>query len=98
MRLGAHIRTERRSVYREKVPLPAWLDFCACLMVATVIVCCVHVGIYLWRTPLPQETYVEVNHGFPLTGDVHLRLGPGVIATTQAVGAKQIVVIERTEP
>ena len=89
--------SERRATVRGQQDYPLWLDAIYSLTMAVTIVCILHAGIYLWRNPVPYH-YIEVNEGHAIAADAHIRLGPGVKATTLSVGASHVILIERTEP
>ena len=71
-------------------------DFAAKLAVWAALSCCIWSAGQFIRNPKPHN-YIEINKGFPLTGEVQIQLGDGVVATTMSVGDKHVVHIERKE-
>ena len=86
----------RRSIYREKVEMPLWLDVFYKITMFGFWVCLVMAASDLIRNPKPA-TFVEVNKGMPLIGIVHIKLEKGLKATTYKIGFGEEVIIERDE-
>jgi hypothetical protein len=93
---GDQIRRERRSAYRANIPHPVVNFIADVVLFVTFSVIAGGVVAYI-RHPTPMH-YVQVGDGALLTGEVRIKLGTGVVATTLRVGDRQVILVERTKP